>query len=188
MSQLKFMMTIAILVAATPGQDTRVGYDRWSSWSAFGEGSSVTFESELMGRKYHRVLTMTKKTVDQITMRLREESPSDDARERDFSIGAKETFEKKEVYDELCKTCGKHKRGEIKEGKEKLKIGNAEYECTWIELTQLDCDGTKPTVNKAWYSKEVPGWVVKSVVSLFKKREAEPFATAEYACVSFVKK
>lgn len=148
-------------IALTPApQDAPFVEDDWESWNSFAVGSSVTLEIETVGRepKITRTVTLKSKAADRLVLATKE----GDAEQDDETI--EKPAEKPEPPDPnpKCAICGKHAGAERKQAKEKLRVGGKDYECIRIDQKAFDCKGNVTFRQVTWYSKDVPGWRVKS--------------------------
>lgn len=157
MNRLLTAVVALTVIVAAPAIASAQG-DPFEAWNGFGEGSSVTSETAMeMGatkNKSTMKLTLKKKEADKITVTIETEA-----------MGQKnsmdQTYEKVKKAVE-CPACKKeHKAPAFKEtGKDKVKIGDKEYDVTCWELTNYGCADAE-SKSTACMSKEVPGALVK---------------------------
>ncbi len=155
MPVLPILLALLLQDAKDP-KDEKFRYNAWEAWNSFGEGSSVTLEMESTPKvKVKWTWRLAKKEADKLTVE----------QETGVSKGQPLLIERRpdgwaEGVD-VCKKCMTHLSSEREQGKEKLKIGDKELECDWIEFRRIDCSGRTTYSHRIWYHKSVPGWQVR---------------------------
>jgi hypothetical protein len=154
-----------MLVAAYAMQEPKTepfSYDAWAAWSSFGVGARVEHEAESVSGRTVVVRTIEKKTEELVTIRVVRKVRVEDKDEEKTEL---EQVLKPKPGDkppvEKCLTCGKAHPTDVKESKQKVRVDKLEIDCALLESTVLDCAGKKIGKLRRWYSKEVPGWMVK---------------------------
>lgn len=145
--------------------------DPWACWASFDKGAWVEMETTMEGSDFKSSFrtTLTSKSdrevrgerfgmADQVlaTKEVKCPMPSCDKKPGEHC----HTPECKKTGAHCCR-CDKHKPAEEKWSREDLKIGDQTVSCHVAETTLYDCDGRQSTTTKMWYSKDVPGWLVK---------------------------
>lgn len=150
------MLTLLVLLA----QEFK--YDAWESWSAFGVGAMVEHRTETPSGPMTVVRTIESKTKDLVTLRVSRLTKVGD---KDVETPEMEHVKKPGPDDPKiapsCSKCRKVHPKDVKEGKQKLKVGDAELDCVLLTSTVVDCDGKKVGTLKRWLNKDVPGWLVR---------------------------
>jgi hypothetical protein len=137
-------------------------YSAWESWDAFGHGSSVEFEMETAGMKLRQTKKLDRRTEGQITL----------ATEVILSMGGNEMKTpgeepvKKDAAgaEGKCPLCGQPVKGHDDLGTwgaEMLKIDGQDLACTTYETPAMNCAGQATPQVRMWYSRDVPGHIVK---------------------------
>lgn len=136
----------------------------FDNWNGFGVGSSVTLEMEMSGMKMVMTTTLKKKEADKLTVETVTEMSGSKM------PGQERVIEKPKTGGDTgaaakCPKCNKDAASHCKmteAGKERVKVGDKEIECTVVEMKMSDCDGKDTGSSKTWTSKEVPGGTVKT--------------------------
>lgn len=164
-------LTFCALVEARQARG-KTDYTEWNSWTGFAEGAWVTIEKDFRGQsKTSFTLTLTKKTVDALTVKQTDEPrPKRDDVEVEGPLTVPGLpFENGEWHYVRnpkplpCPTCGAvHKESLVAEHKkEKVKVADKELLCQVLEVIPFDCNGVKEGTSLWWLSRDVPGWLVK---------------------------
>lgn len=135
----------------------------WDNWCEFGVGSSVTMEMETSGMKMVMITTLKKKEADKLTVETVTKMSGMDLPGQERVI-EKPKGDGKPGEGFKCPKCNKDAASHAKmtdAGKEKVKVGDKEIECTVVEVKMTDCDGKESGSSKTWTSKEVPGGTAK---------------------------
>jgi hypothetical protein len=162
-----------ILVAAAPqSKASKPDWTGWNTWSAFPEGAWVTMEKDNRGEfKTTFTLTLTKKTPDLLAVKEDVEKKKDDKNADDqpplvlpvpgFENG--EWHYARNPKPIVCPTCGASHKDSIvtEQKKDKLTIAGKEVLCQVMDVVTFECKGAKDSTSRWWWSKEVPGWLVK---------------------------
>lgn len=166
------LLMLALLFAA---QDD-FAYSEWQSWDGFEVGSSVTLESETGGMKVRMTNAIKARTETEITLETTVEMSGRSMPGGERKIHKPSGPEKKP--DPTCPRCKKEHFGKPTVTKEKVKIGDREVETTVIEIVATSCEGKEQGRSKTWYSKDVPGWIVKMDAAFAQ-------SSAKQTCVAF---
>lgn len=156
-------MVVAGMLLAAGGAYAQQQSSEFDKWNDFGVGSSVTLEMETSGMKIAMTTTLKKKEGDKLTVETVTEMSGMKM------PGQERVIEKPKSGGDAgaatkCPKCNKEAAAHCKvteKGKETVKVGDKEIECTVVEMTMSDCDGKESGSSKSWTSKEVPGGTVK---------------------------
>jgi len=144
-----------------PKQDAFL-YDAWAAWNSFGVGARVEHEAESVSGRTVVVRTIEKKTEELVTIRVARKVRVED---KDVEQSELEHVSKPRPGDpppsEKCMSCGKVHPKDVKESRQKVRVDKQEIDCALLESTVLDCAGKKIGKLRRWYSRDVPGWMVK---------------------------
>lgn len=155
------MVAAALWVVAGVGYAEEYKHSEWDSWNAFGEGSSTTMETETSGMKMKMTTTLKKKEADKITLSTAMEMSGTvlPAQER---VVTKPKDDAKPA-EAKCPKCNKDAKSHAKmsQKEEKVKVGDKEVACTVVDAVMSDCDGKETAASKTYFSKSVPGGMVK---------------------------
>ena len=145
-------------------------YDEWDSWNSFPEGAWVTFK---MSSPVEQSSTkkLVKKEADRLTLEA----------VRDSSFGGKTTRtgtltrtpKKKAVVNETCDSCGKKYDWPAEEWTtDFLEVGGVKLETTVGTSYGALCMEEEHVflATKTWYSRKVPGWIVRTEGAGMKRR------------------
>jgi hypothetical protein len=170
------ILTLALVLAL---QDEPFKYSEWEAWVGFAVGSSVTMTVETDGMKMKMTTTLKSKSESELTL-----DQSVEMNGSTFPAGER-TIAKQAVSATdaagACPSCKKKHWGDPKQSKEKLKIGEKELEATLVDIEVTSCDGNTRTTSRMWYSKEVPGWVVRMDAQTGK-------SSAKQTCIAYAAK
>ncbi len=140
-------------------------FDRWEAWSSFGLGSWVELEIDTAGIKMRQRKILERVQAGLIvlrgTNRLRlgdteTESPFEEEVKKSQAVWTPKGD---------CRRCGKPLGGHPDESTwttERVKVRDREIECRVWESARKNCQGTNIPRMKVWYSREVPGWIVRT--------------------------
>lgn len=160
------------MVAAAP-QSGKPTWNYWNAWNHFPEGAWVTVERDFRGEfKSTYTNTLTKKTVDRLTLKMTTHVKKDDKgadEAPDVIIEGLPLNQGDEIQIEKtpkpfsCPTCkAQHKPSIVTEQKkERLKVAGREVLCHVMDVVPFDCKGGRTGTSRWWLSKEVPGGLVR---------------------------
>ncbi|MBI2901231.1 MAG: type II secretion system protein GspG [Planctomycetes bacterium] len=140
-------------------------FDAWEAWNSFAPGSMVEIEIDtgtvkmLQSKTLDRKEAATIRLKTMIRIRLGDTTSESPGQEDVAKPGPHDWPPKGD-----CPLCGKptkdHK-DESKWSKETLKVAGRDIECRVWEPAPKNCRGDDNPKMKFWYSREVPGWIVK---------------------------
>ncbi len=155
-------LAMALACAMQDPKPEPFSYDAWAAWSSFGVGARIEHEAESVSGRTVVVRTIEKKTEELVTIRVVRKVRVEDKDEEKTEL---ETVSKPKPGDlppaEKCMTCNKAHPKDVKESRQKVRVDKQEIDCVLLESTVLDCAGKKIGKLRRWYSKDVPGWMVK---------------------------
>jgi hypothetical protein len=135
-------------------------FDPWESWNAFKAGASVEYEIEDVAGK--KTLSKTIELKEDASIRLKTLLQRK-VRGVPMQEPGTEEIAKKAAAPPECPQCRKAHTPQVKQSKEKVKTAAGEIDCVLVQTTPIDCKGQATgTASKAWYSRSVPGWLVRS--------------------------
>lgn len=167
------MMTLALLLAI---QDDTFQYSEWEAWNAFEAGSSVTMEIEAGGMKVKMTSTIKSKSDTEITLEGETEMNGMKVPTGERKVVKPSTPPSK--ADPTCPKCKKEHFAKPTITKEKVKVGDRELETTVMEIVATSCEGNELGRSKTWYSKDVPGWIVRQDATFAK-------SSSKQTCLAF---
>lgn len=158
-------LLVAALCAPTADPTDKVANPRYAAWAKFKPGSAVTMRFDAT-----KVVTVTLVEVkddwcvtDEVLTRMEDGRPVPGRAER---VHIPRQVPPRELPGRTDPKTGKPE-GTFEEGKEKLKVGDAEFECKWYKykrkVTQPDGKTTILLEGQEWESDAVPGRLVKLV-------------------------
>ena len=160
-------MLLGLVVALlSSSQDSQFKYNRWDAWNSFEEGSRVKVHLKL--KNLQTVTERYLKKKEEKIIRIIAEVTST-VREREYKAKPREEqiYKPRENADKpvKCGMCNDHRSSDIKESKEKLKVAGKSLTCIKQQVTMYDCKGNVAEGGRitTWYSKKVPGWIVRVV-------------------------
>ncbi len=138
-------------------------YDPWEAWNSFDAGSFVEYKQDGPSGKATIRRSIDRKTEDVVTIKVTQFMK---VGEKDSESTTHDQVKKPlegapPPADRPCITCKKLHPKNITQDTTKLKIADQELECTRLESTVMDCQGKKIGTLSRYYSKDVPGWLVK---------------------------
>lgn len=157
-------------------------FSEWEAWDSVADGSWVKMEmvSDFGGTKTTMTMTTTRLskkddviTVETVMVMNKMKLPG---QKRQIKKPKESDTAKKE-----CPKCSKEHKSDVKTSKTKVKIGDKELACTLQEFTAYDCDGKEVSSGKIWYSKDVPGHMVRMETKMAQ-------GTSKMNCLGFEKK
>lgn len=164
---------LALAIVAAAQQSGKPTWNDWNAWNQFPEGAWVTVERDFRGEfKSTYTDTLTKKTVDRLTLKMTNPVKKDDKGADEVPAviiegippnQGDETQIEKSPKPFSCPTCkGQHKPSIVTEQKkEKLKVAGREVLCHVLDIVPFDCKGGRTGSSRWWLSKEVPGGLVR---------------------------
>ncbi len=180
MSRALLLLALAGVVAAQ--DDKEFKYSKWAAWNGFAVGSSVTVELSSTEVKFNTIFTLSKKEAEQLVLETATEAEGTKEKNDPEQVDKEDAAAVQEKDQVDCLLCKKHKTLAYKNGAEKRKIGDKEYDTLWFQNDTLTCGSKVVMTSKTWYCKDVPGWIVR--------RETTVVGAATFTenCVAFVKK
>jgi hypothetical protein len=124
--------------------------------------STIGFDTR--GTLIHTVVSKSDKEVKLKLSGTIEISGTEELPVIDNKVDLTKPFDPSKAVHVLSSNDAKVKK--LKEGKEKIKVGDKEYDCTWTtyKVTFKDTMGEGDAEVKTWVSKDVPGGLVKMTV------------------------
>jgi hypothetical protein len=135
----------------------------------YAKYSSVLKKAGLMTVKTTRTQTVTVASEKELTIKTVVENDNKDvqskATEQEQKIDLTKPFDPG-VTNDVAPGLGALKWEKQKDGKEKVKVGNKEYDCTWTSYTAMipEKAGVEGEM-KVWLSKDIP-FVVKRTLTM----------------------
>lgn len=132
-------------------------FDPWEAWNAFKEGSSVEYEVVMSETTIVQSKTIAKKEEKVITLKTV-------VRAAGSEVPGEEPVRKPEGATTECPLCGEPVKNHADPGKwsdDKVKVGDRELACRRWQSPEKMCNGNEMPKTTIWYSKEVPGHIVK---------------------------
>lgn len=146
-----------ILLLLLLAQEAPFRYSSWDSWSSFGEGSWARYSIRTRGTQFSARTLLQSKEGDALVLKLNNRtSPMDGERETPAT-----TTRVRKSDANACPQCRKEHKSEPKEEKETVETADRKFACIVVSDGIYDCTGRSIGQIKTWFSKEVPGWIVK---------------------------
>lgn len=146
-------------------------FDPWEAWNSFAVGAAVEYEVEASGQRMNQVKTLAKKDAEALklecVMKFQTGSSTTESRFEE-AVRKSETSWPPKGECGLCKKPFADHKDESRWTREKLKVGDRELECLVLEPAAKNCIGQDNPRMKFWYSREIPGWIVRSETGNFR--------------------
>ncbi|MBI2930439.1 MAG: hypothetical protein HYY16_02210 [Planctomycetes bacterium] len=166
------LMWTAVLLGAQ--DEPAVDNPEYRSWSDFPAGACVTLRQTIDDGERRVEMetthTLVKVTRERVFVESRTVSLAPEGKGRVLAVGRREIPAKLRVKKPSLDgreplpekpADGQEWVMQVREGEEKLRVGEREVMCRFIERT-IDCGDAK-RVAQVWFSREVPGGLVKLV-------------------------